>query len=94
MEYFDIFFLSFLVFYSSSISWASLQDHFDFIEKKCDQASTLLIKKSALEIGNNSDCSQVFTAQLLAKCSNIKCEEIIQSYKKNAQGRSGAVVGE
>lgn len=86
--------LSILLFYSSTNSWASLQDHFDFVGKKCDQATTLLIKKSALELGAKADCSQTFTAQLISKCSGLNCEELLQSYKKNAQGRSGAVVGE
>jgi hypothetical protein len=86
--------VSFLLFYSSFNCHASLKDHFDFVEKKCSSASSLLVKKSALELNQSQDCGQTFTAQLISKCAGLSCEQLINSYKKNAQGRSGSVVGE
>lgn len=81
-------------FTGAPVAQAALDEHFGAISKVCGQVSTLLIKKSALELNSKLDCKQLFTSQLLSNCKDLSCERLLTSFKKNFQGRSGSVVGE
>lgn len=60
----------------------------------CPDASSLLIKKSALELGATINCQQKFTEKLLGICSALDCNQLVDSFKNNIQDRTGSVVGE
>ena len=73
---------------------AGLIDHLDLVSRNCQEANTLLIKKSLLELKRSMNCDDHFTKQLLKNCNRLNCSILVESFKKNIQGRSGSVVGE
>jgi len=82
-------------FFFCSLTFGALQDHSDYVRKICNKTTPLLVKKSALELNSEANnCKQKFTAQLLAGCEELSCEQLVKSINKNLHGRSGSVVGE
>ena len=73
---------------------AALRDHVTTVQKGCPNTSTLLIKKSAVELSSIANCDQSFTEKLLQGCSNMDCAQLMNSFKNNLQDRTGSVVGE
>ncbi len=73
---------------------AKLGEYVDQVIKTCPDSSSLLIKKSALELTQKLHCEHKFTADLLKKCSKLSCEQLVENYNKHMKGRSGSVVGE
>jgi hypothetical protein len=77
-----------------SAAHAALRDHVITVQRGCPIASTLLIKKSAVELSSAQSCQQNYTEKLLQGCSDLDCQKLIDSFKYNLQERSGSVVGE
>ena len=75
-------------------AYASMSDHIALVTQGCPSSNSLLIKKSLLEMKKSINCNEKFTKQLLKDCVTVDCFHLVESYKKNIQGRSGAVVGE
>ncbi len=90
---FRIILLTSLIFTSAAV-FGSLPDHIGLVRGFCTTLSPLLVKKSALELSSSNACEAKFTGQILLSCKAIDCHTLVQSYKKNIQGRSGSVVGE
>ena len=80
--------------FSSFLAHAKLGEYVDQVIKFCPDTSSLLIKKSAVELTQKAHCEHKFTADLLKKCSKLSCEQLVESYNKHMKGRSGSVVGE
>lgn len=83
-----------VIFLAFEKAHAGLSDHITTVIQDCPNSNTLLIKKSLLELKDSINCDEKFTKQLLKDCAAIDCSHLVESYKKNIQGRSGAVVGE
>jgi hypothetical protein len=83
-----------LAILKSGTALSGLSDHLGRVKGACPGATPLLVKKSALELNSPNACHAKFTSQILATCKAIDCHALVQSYKKNIQGRSGSVVGE
>jgi hypothetical protein len=92
MNFRNIFLIS-LTFVSGT-AFGSLPEHISLVRGLCPSVSPLLVKKSALELSSSNACEAKFTGQILLSCKAIDCHSLVQSYKKNIQGRSGSVVGE
>lgn len=73
---------------------ATLQEYIHQVSEKCPDSSTLLIKKSLIELKGSNQCDAKFTKQLIGNCINFNCSHLVENYKKNILGRSGSVVGE
>ena len=80
--------------FTSAAAYGSLPEHIGLVKGLCPTLSPLLVKKSALELSSSNACDAKFTGQILLSCKAIDCHALVQSYKKNIQGRSGSVVGE
>lgn len=74
--------------------FAGFGNHIAQVTKNCEKISSLLVKKSLLELKHSGTCSEHFTKLLLSECEFLTCNEIIESYKKNILSNSRAVVGE
>jgi hypothetical protein len=73
---------------------ASLGDFTKSLQKKCQQVSGLVIKKTALELRSHQDCQATFSKQLLASCPQLSCEYLLSEYRTYIMSRQGAVVGD
>ena len=88
------YFILFYFFVSISAAHAALRDHVLAVQRGCPNASTLLIKKSAVELSSANTCQQNYTEKLLKECSDMDCPRLVESFKYNLQDRTGSVVGE
>lgn len=79
---------------SFSAAHAALRDHVITVQRGCPKASTLLIKKSAVELSSAHSCQQNYTEKLLQGCADMDCPKLVESFKNNLQDRTGSVVGE
>ena len=83
-----------VTFLAFAKAYASMSDHIALVTQGCPSSNSLLIKKSLLEMKKSINCDEKFTKQLLNNCAHMDCAQLVESYKKNIQGRAGSVVGE
>ena len=66
------------------------------IQNECAEKkiSSLLLKKSLIELIKGEGCSAKFTTLLVNKCEDLSCNRINEIYKEIEQVRAGAVIGD
>ena len=70
-----------------------LDEYLTTLSSKCPGVKSLIVKKSLIEITNNKNCNEPFTALLLRECPQLSCTEVIGYWGSFNSTNAGAVIG-
>ncbi len=85
-----------LLFSLNSFGRSKIENYQNLIKGQCTEAnvSTLLLKKSLIELVRGFECDGKFTNLIIKKCEQLDCKKISEIYRQIQQAKPGSVVGD
>lgn len=89
-------FLAILLLGFNTYADSKIVNYQRYVKNECTETkiSTLLLKKSLIELVRGFECDGKFTSLIIKKCNQIDCRKITEIYRQVQQARPGSVVGD
>ncbi len=84
---------SLMLFLFSNAFASGLEEYITSVHNQCASVNQLIIKKSLIEITQEQNCTEVFTALLLKQCPQVNCSRLLGYWAAFNNTNSGSVIG-